>query len=359
MAKVLTVVGARPQFIKMAPVSRVLRTAFAEIVVHTGQHYDSEMSKIFFDQLGIPAPDRNLEVGSMRHGRQTGRMLIGLEEAMIEASPDFVLLYGDTNSTLAGALAAAKLHIPIAHVEAGLRSYDRKMPEEINRVVTDELSTLLFCPTETAVDNLSIENIRSGVHRVGDVMLDALQYNIPIALERSAVMERFGLTEKGYLLCTIHRPQNTDERDTLASIMDALIASGETVVFPVHPRTRKFLMNFGLWEGLEAADNVKAVDPVGYLDFLVLEKNARMIVTDSGGIQKEAFILEVPCVTVRDSTEWTETTEAGWNILVDPDAKAIVEQIGRFAPSGERSEPYGDGRAGQRIVERLEESLAD
>jgi len=310
--KIVSIVGARPQFIKCAPLSRELRKVHHEILVHTGQHYDHDMSDIFFEELNIPKPDYNLGIGSGSHGEQTGKMLTEIEKVLLKEKPDLVLVYGDTNSTLAGALAAVKLHIRVAHVEAGLRSFDRNMPEEINRVLTDHISDILFCPTQTAVDNLSKEGITQGVHLVGDVMLDALEYNKTVAEKKSKILEVLGLKKDKYLVITIHRPSNTDSRENLNNIIKALREIGEAVVFPVHPRTKKFLQEYGL----DFPANVRLMDPLGYLDMLKLMAGARKILTDSGGIQKEAYMLGVPCVTLRENTEWVETLEGGWNVLV-------------------------------------------
>jgi len=347
--KIATIVGARPQFIKAAPVSRWLRLHHREILVHTGQHYDYLLSEVFFRELGIPTPDYNLGVGSASHGRQTGEMLARLEEVLLQEKPDWVVVYGDTNSTLAGALAAAKLHIPVAHVEAGLRSYNRTMPEEINRVLTDHLSSLLFCPTDTAVRNLAREGINQGVHKVGDVMYDVALWGLEIAEQKSTILETLGVDPGNYLLVTIHRPGNTDDPRNLSAIVSALNDVAETVIFPAHPRTQKALKQWGLHPN----SNVRLIEPVSYLDMLMLEKNARMILTDSGGVQKEAYILGVPCVTLREETEWVETVEAGWNILVGANRERIVEAVRNFQPTGERLPLFGDGNASRRIVEIL------
>jgi UDP-N-acetylglucosamine 2-epimerase len=324
--KVVTVVGARPQFIKCASVSRGLRKMATEVLVHTGQHYDDTMSEVFFRELEIPRPDYNLGVGSGPHGAQTGEMLKRIEEVLLKERPEYVVVYGDTNSTMAGALAAAKLHIPVAHVEAGLRSFNKRMPEEINRVMTDHLSTLLFCPTETAVTNLTQEGITQGVHLVGDVMYDALRSNLLIAERRSTILEKLGLRSKGYLLATVHRAENTDQSENLKNIVDAFIelaGSGQTVVFPAHPRTRKQLDAFA---GNGCA-RLLMIDPVSYLDMLVLEKNAKAMLTDSGGVQKEVYWLGVPCVTLRDETEWVETLADARNRLAGADAKRIYAAV--------------------------------
>jgi len=345
--KIVTVVGARPQFVKAAPVSQQVRKAHTEVLLHTGQHYDYLMSEVFFRELGIPAPDYNLGVGSGGHGQQTGEMLARIEEVLLQERPAGVLVYGDTNSTLAGALAAAKLHIPVAHVEAGLRSFNREMPEEINRVLSDHISDLLFCPTATAAANLAREGIAAGVHQVGDVMYDAVRQGLAAATRQ--VLERLGLAPRGYLLATIHRPSNTDDPAVLAEIVGALGDAGETVVLPAHPRTQKALRA----AGVVPAANVRLTEPVSYLDMLALERDARMVLTDSGGVQKEAYWLGVPCVTLRGETEWVETVEAGWNLLVGNDRARIAAAVHGFRPAGERPPVFGDGHASERIAELL------
>lgn len=346
--KVLTVVGARPQFIKAAPVSRALRAAgHTEILVHTGQHYDYGMSQVFFEEMGIPEPDVNLGIGSGSHGWQTGQMLMGLEEVMRAEQPDWVLVYGDTNSTLAGALAAVKLHLAVAHVEAGLRSFNRSMPEEHNRVLTDHCADLLFCPTQTAVENLAQEGVTEGVHQVGDTMYDAVLQFSEIAKQKSTILQRLELTPKEYLLATVHRPYNTDVPENLAAILSAFADIGELIVFPVHPRTRKMIEAFNLKSKIK---NLKLIRPVGYLDMLMLEQHARLILTDSGGMQKEAYFFGVPCVTLRPETEWVETVEAGWNVLVGADKEKIVAAVQEFALPESRPMVYGDGRTVERVV---------
>ncbi len=352
--KVATVVGARPQFIKMAPVSRELRKHFEEIVIHTGQHYDYEMNRIFFEQLSIPEPDYYLGVGSGSHGYQTGEMLKKIEEVIMREEPDIILVYGDTNSTLAGALAAVKLHIKVAHVEAGLRSFDKRMPEEVNRVLTDHVSDYLFAPTETAVKNLYNEGIEEGVYLTGDVMYDALLHNIRIARKESKILKRLGLTPKEYLLATVHRAENTEGRRRLENIIEAFVESGEFIVFPVHPRTKKYLETYGISGMVEKAGNILMIPPVGYLDMLILEENAKKILTDSGGVQKEAYFLKVPCITLRERTEWVETVEDGWNVLVGSAREKILRAIVEFEPRGETyTYRFGDGKASGRIVRVL------
>jgi UDP-N-acetylglucosamine 2-epimerase len=357
--KILSVVGARPQFIKAAPVSRVLRQRHREVLVHTGQHYDAGMSAVFFEELDLPEPDVNLGIGSGSHGQQTGRMLMAIEEVLLAETPDWVLVYGDTNSTLAGALAAVKLHVPVAHVEAGLRSFNRAMPEEHNRVLTDHCADLLFCPTQTAVDLLAREGVTRGVYRVGDVMVDALQSHAVLARERSTIVVTLGLTPKSYLLATVHRPYNTDVPENLRAIFaafaDVYRRTSEPVVLPLHPRTRRVLDDLAL----EPPTGVLAVDPVGYLDMLALEQSARLIMTDSGGVQKEAYCLAVPCITLRPETEWVETVAAGWNVLVHADQAAIAgAAVDRTWPAGEPPPVFGDGHAAERIVALLEATHA-
>jgi UDP-GlcNAc3NAcA epimerase len=350
MRKIVTIVGARPQFIKVAPVSRKLRRVAQEILVDTGQHYDHNMAGVFFQELDIPKPDYDLGIGSGTHGQQTGAMLAGVEEVLLKEKPDGVLVYGDTNSTLAGALAAAKLHLPVFHVEAGLRSFNQRMPEEINRVLTDHISTLLFSPTETAVVNLANEGITQGVHLVGDVMYDAVLYNLKLATEKYRLRD-FGLEEQDYFLATIHRAENTDDEKQLKAIFKALASLDALVYLPLHPRTRKRLEETGLSSIAQEAGNIWLRPPVSYLEMLFLEANAQGIITDSGGVQKEAYFVKVPCYTVREQTEWVETIEVGWNRLFNPltmDLKSLVQRK-RETPYEEGL--YGDGRASEKIVE--------
>ena len=350
--KVLTIVGARPQFIKAWPVGRAFQEAsIDEHLVHTGQHYDDRMSQVFFDEMGIRRPDRNLEVGSGSHGAMTGRMLIALEQVMIEERPDWVLVYGDTNTTLAGALAACKLEIPIAHVEAGLRSFNRSMPEEHNRVLTDHCSALLLCPTQTAVDNLAREGVARGVHLTGDVMFDAVLHFGALATTRSRVLERLNVAAGDFYLATIHRAYNTDNPSRLLSLLQSLDALDAPVVFPIHPRTRQRLSD-------QASDatwrQVRMVEPVGYLDMLRLEQSARAILTDSGGVQKEAYFFGVPCFTLRPETEWVETVTSGWNVLTGTDSQRIASAVAEWRrPKGDPPEVFGRGHAAQRIAELI------
>jgi len=349
--KILSVIGARPQFVKCGPLSRILRKEHDEILVHTGQHYNSEMSDVFFKELNIPQPDYNLGIGSGSHGEQTSKMLFEIERILIKENPDLVLVYGDTNSTLAGALAASKLHLKVAHVEAGLRSFDRSMPEEINRVITDHISNFLFCPTNTAVVNLKKEGITSDIYNVGDVMLDVLMYNQKIAEKKSTVLEDLGLISKEYMVATVHRPSNTDSFENLSSIVKALCTTGWPVVFPVHPRTEKYLMQYGLWEKMNG--NIKAIPPLGYLDMLKLMAHARKILTDSGGVQKEAYMLRVPCITLRENTEWIETVEDGWNVLVGANYEKIKGAILSFEGAELKGDVFGTGHACVSIYEIL------
>ena len=360
--KVLTVVGNRPQFIKAAAVSRHLRERVEEVLVHTGQHYDRELSQVFFEELELPPPDAELGVGSGTHAEQTAAALTGLEREIGERGPNGVLVYGDTNSTLAGALAAAKVGVPVAHVEAGMRSYDRAMPEELNRILADHLSSLLLCSTETAVENLRREGIGDGVRRVGDVMADIAELFGPIAERRSGVLERLGLKPSGYLVATAHRAGNVDDPERLAALVEVLAAAAESapVVFPVHPRTGERLKAGGLLDGLEGR-GIRAIEPLGYLDFTALVRSARAVLTDSGGLQKEAYLAGVPCLTLRDETEWVETVASGWNRLVGLDPRAAAEALRTLDEAGREAPDiglYGGGEAGRRVADALAEWLA-
>jgi UDP-GlcNAc3NAcA epimerase len=352
-------VGARPQFIKAAAVSRIIRDGYAgkldEVLVHTGQHYDENMSKVFFEELDIPRPRYNLEISGGHHGAMTGRMLESVETVLLQEKPDWVLIYGDTNSTLAGALAAAKLHIPVAHVEAGLRSFNMRMPEEVNRILADRVSTALFCPTETAVDNLKSEGILEGVHNVGDVMYDVALYYCDRAKQQSQILQNLNLTEGGFVLATCHRAENTDDLNRLTEIVSALGEMAETtpLVLPLHPRTRKLIADHGLAGKLGA---VTITDPLSFLDMVALEQAARIILTDSGGVQKEAFFYGVPCITMRDETEWVETVKTGWNQLVGASKDAILsasDAAMKGRPVSVVVAPYGSGDAAAKIVAML------
>lgn len=354
--KIVTVVGARPQFIKAAALSRVLAglrdQGVREVLVHTGQHYDDKMSEVFFRELGIDAPAYNLGIAGGSHGAMTGKMIESIEQVLITERPDWLLIYGDTNSTLAAAIAASKLHVPIAHVEAGLRSFNMRMPEEINRIVADRISSLLLCPTEAAITNLNNEGICNGVHLVGDVMYDvALHY--AEAARQSDILTRLGVAAKQYVLATCHRAENTDDPANLAGVLRGLsrIGASKRVILPVHPRTQGKIREFGLSAELA---NVTVIEPVSYLNMVALEQHAEVIVTDSGGVQKEAFFYGVPCVTTRDETEWVETVAAGWNVLVGSDSDRIASEA--LAPQQRTRanvRPYGDGHAAKRIVDLL------
>ncbi|WP_286181294.1 UDP-N-acetylglucosamine 2-epimerase (non-hydrolyzing) [Bacillus sp. ISL-37] len=359
--KIITIIGARPQFIKAAPFSEVFRKDNEEILVHTGQHYDANMSDVFFNELGIPKPDYNLEVGSGSHGLQTGRMLEKIEELIIKEKPDGMLVYGDTNSTLAGALAASKLHIPVYHVEAGLRSYNKLMPEEQNRILTDNISDLLLCPTQTAVENLRNEGITVGVLNTGDIMYDVVLRNIKMSETRysnGAWLEELraenenipNITEKEYYLATIHRAENTDDDKKLFEIFSAFERMDKPVILPIHPRTQKLINKLDI-----NLDNVILIKPVGYLMMLYLTANAYMVVTDSGGLQKEAYFLKTPCTTLRDQTEWVETLENGWNVLSSINIDTILKTVTRRLDCLQYPQPmlFGEGNAAEHICNAI------
>lgn len=350
--KVLTIIGARPQFIKAAVVSRAFkehRPDVQEVIVHTGQHYDANMSDVFFDELEIPKPDYNLGIGGGTHGQNTGRMIEKLEGLMMEVQPQWLLVYGDTDSTLAGALAAAKLHIPVAHVEAGLRSFNRRMPEEINRVLTDHIAEILFAPTKTGLKNLLNEGIaEEKIKLVGDVMYDASLFYKEKARKPQLPAE---LEIKGgdFVLCTIHRAENTDDPQRLKNIFQGLGDSGETIILPLHPRTRAKIKDYGI----AISENVWVIDPVGYLEMVWLEANCWLVATDSGGVQKEAYFFGKPCVTMRDETEWVELVEAGWNQLVGADPAEIFMALRKLTTGADNQPLFGDGASGLSIVTKL------
>jgi UDP-N-acetylglucosamine 2-epimerase (non-hydrolysing)/UDP-GlcNAc3NAcA epimerase len=352
--RVLTVIGNRPQFVKAAAVSKLLRARHEELIVHTGQHYDDEMSRVFFDELGVPAPDRQLHAGGGSNTEQTARILGLLEVEIADVRPDMVLVYGDTNTTLAGALAAAQAGVAVGHVEAGMRSFDRAMPEELNRVLTDHASDLLLCSTEAAIENLAAERVAGEPHLVGDVMADVSLAFAPIAEQRSDILERLGLASGEYVAATAHRAGNVDDPRRLALLVALLEAVPTTVVLPLHPRTAMRLAQADLRARLDDAPNVVLTAPLGYLDFTKLAAHARTVLTDSGGVQKEAFLLGVPCVTMRDTTEWVETVAAGWNTLVDLDRAAALAALQQPRPAGERPEPYGGGHAAERVCDVLD-----
>jgi len=361
--KIVTVVGARPQFIKAAAVSRAIRkynsngqaNRIEEIIVHTGQHYDYNMSEVFFEELDIPSPDYNLEVGSGPHGQQTGRMLEAIEKVLDGERPDWVLVYGDTNSTLAGALAAAKMHIPVAHVEAGLRSFNRKMPEEINRVLTDHVSRLLFCPTKTSAENLKKEGIIEGIHWVGDVMFDCILHYRSITEDTKTTLSMIGIEKKAFALATVHRAENTDSSSSLREIFEAFrqISEQIPVVVALHPRTRKYLDDYNI----EPVQKVIILDPLSYLHMIELECAAYVILTDSGGVQKEAFFAGTPCITMREETEWVETVECGANVLCGSSKIRILDAYETIKKNKHKIDCeidiYGNGEAARKIVNIL------
>lgn len=348
--KVALVVGVRPEFVQCTQILKKLKDWHEILLIHTGQHYDYQMSKIFFEELNIPEPDYHLNVGSGTQGAQTGDLLTKMETVLLEEKPNMTLVFGDTNSTLAGALAASKLHIKVGHIESGMRSFDRSMPEEINRILTDHCSDLLFCSTKTAVENLKREGIINNVYLVGDVMVDSLPNNKKIAESKSDILDVLKLKSKEYFVVTIHRASNTDDKKNLNNIVEALLEVEETVIFPVHPRTKKFLIEYGLYDKLCSRASIKLIDPLGYLDFLKLMNHAKKIITDSGGIQKEAYILKVPCITLRENTEWIETIQDGWNVLTGPDKRKIIKMIDEFYPVNIQKDAFGLG-ASRKIVE--------
>lgn len=356
--KVLSVVGARPQFVKEAALSPLLRERFEEVLVHTGQHYDVELSRAQFEVLNIPEPDYNLEVGSDTHSKQTAKILTALEDVLLEEKPEIVIIYGDTNSSLAGVLAAAKLKIPIAHVEAGPRQHDLTIPEEINRVVADRLSTLLFAPTDEAVENLTSEGITRGVHMSGDVMYDIFLMAERAASDQDHRLEELGLEPGEYVLLTLHRPHNSDDRDSLASILRGAASSGEKVLFPAHPRTVKNLERFGLMEEMDNNANIIRMKPVDYMDMVLFMKNARIIVTDSGGVNKESYFAGKPCICVDFVSGWPQTVEAGWCVVTGSDQARIEEALSSFEPpGGDRPAFFGDGESCAHIARTIAEYL--
>ena len=353
--KVLTVVGNRPQFVKAAAVSHRLRAVAVEVLVHTGQHYDEALSRVFFEELDLPAPEHMLGIGGGTNTEQTARMLEALAPLLAAEEPDAVLVYGDTNSTLAGALAGAQANVPVVHVEAGMRSYDRSMPEELNRVLTDHASSLLLCSSERSAQRLRDEQVHGDVVVVGDVMVDIAMLLAPRARAETAPLQAAGVEPGGYVLATAHRAGNVDDPARLGQLVELLQAVPDPVVLPLHPRTRARAAAAGLLASLDGS--VRVVDPLGYLEFTALLLHARAVLTDSGGVQKEAYLAGVPCVTLRETTEWTETVEAGWNILVGLDTAAALDALARRPPP-ERPPLYGDGRAGERVVEVLSRMAA-
>ena len=351
--KIISIVGARPEFIQAMSISRALRHNHNEIIVHTGQHYDYKMSQTFFDELLISAPDYNLGVGSGSHARQTAEMLVRLEEVLFSERPELVIVRGDTNSTIAGALAASKLNIPFAHIEAGERSFVRSMPEEINRVVTDCLANFYFCVGDHAVDNLRSEGITKNVYKVGDVMLDAMMQILPLARQKSNILKSLSIEKNGYSLVTIHRAANTDNAFRLSQISKAFNKVKEIIIFPVHPRTHKAILE----NNIHFEYHVKLIEPTGYFDMVMLEENSRLIATDSGGVQREAYFLGKPCLTLRNETEWNATVKSGWNKLVGADYEQIISHWYNFIPPSERPLIFGDGLAGQKIADIISSSM--
>ncbi len=356
MKKIVTIIGARPQFIKTPLISGEIRKFAKEILVHTGQHYDANMSEIFFSELGIAKPDYNLGVGSDNQGKQTAKMLEKIEEVLLKEKPDLVIIYGDTNSTVAGALAAVKLRIPVAHVEAGLRSYNRDMPEEINRIVADHISEILFAPVKSAAVTLKKEGITKGVYMVGDVMAD-IQIKLKSKKSKVKTLQKLSITSKNYLLATVHRQENTDDKHRLTGIMEAFIESDEMIIFPAHPRTVKYLKEYKLFGKVKKAGNIQLIEPIGFMEMIELENNAKMILTDSGGVQKEAYIAKVPCVTLRDETEWNETVKSGWNILAGAEKTKILKLIKKFPKPKSHTIFLGDGRASSKIAKIIQKFL--
>ncbi len=352
--KISSIVGARPQFVKAAMVSKaLLNSDIDENIIHTGQHFDKNMSEIFFEEMSIPKPSVNLGIGGGTHGENTGRMIEGIERILIDQKPDFVLVYGDTDSTLAGALSAAKLHIPIAHVESGLRSFNRKMPEEINRILTDHLSNILFAPSENAVFNLKNEGIKKeSIHFVGDIMYDATLHFAALAEKNSDILNQLNIKAKEYMLASIHRAENTNNFERLNAIVSSFKLFEEKIIFPVHPRTKEFLKKFKI----KLPSNVIEIKPVGFIDMVMLEKNSMLIATDSGGVQKEAFFHKIPCVTLRDETEWVELVESNWNKLVTPSSASQIAKTYEksIRTIGSTIYPYGNGDTANLIRNILE-----
>lgn len=341
MKKIVSIVGARPQFIKLAPLSKNIRKNFKEIILHTGQHYDNNMSGKFFEDLEISMPYYNLNVGASSHAVQTGSMMIGIEKILLKEKPDLVIIFGDTNSTLAGALTASKMRVPLVHVESGLRSFNKEMPEELNRIISDHVSDFLFAPTETSVFNLDKENLTDKTYHTGDIMVDALQENLKKALDKSNILSEFNLKMSEYYLLTLHRPYNVDSPKKLEKIIKMISGLNKSTIFPVHPRTIDIIKK----NRIIIPESIKLSDPVGYLDFLALQYNSFKIITDSGGVQKEAYILKKPCITLRSETEWVETVEDGWNILVDPESALESAQIHGFNPNRVQTERFGNNVA--------------
>tara|TARA_Y100000031_G_scaffold21169_1_gene21861 strand:+ start:276 stop:1376 length:1101 start_codon:yes stop_codon:yes gene_type:complete len=359
MMKIASIIGARPQFIKLSPLSKELRKYHKEIIIHTGQHYDRKMSGLFFKELDITEPDYNLEVGSGSHGYQTGEMLKRIEKVLIKEKPDLVIVYGDTNSTLAGALAAAKLNIKVVHIEAGLREFDKSIPEEINKIVSDHTSEILFCPSDLGVRNLAKEGITANVYNVGDITLDlAKRLLADIILEKS-ILKKYNLKKKDFCYMTMHREKNTKQKKRLGSIVSALEHISKTIIFPVHPRTIKALKEYKLWGKINQIKSLKIVPPIGYNESIMLIKNAEKTITDSGGVIKESYFLKTPAVIIDDTTEWVETIEDGWNIIAGADKNKIIRYVNKTVKPRRHREVYGNGKSAQKIIKILNNHLSE
>jgi len=352
--KIATIIGTRPNFVKCAPLSKEIRKKHEEILIHTGQHYDYEMNKIFFDQLDIPKPDYHLEVGSGNHGFQTAEMLKKIEGVLLKTKPNLVLVFGDCNSTLAGALASSKLKIPLGHIEAGLRSFDKSMPEEVNRVLTDHCSDLLFAPTKNAVKNLENEGLTKNVYNTGDVMVDLLRNHKNIA-KKSNILNKLNIEKNQYFLATIHRAGNTDDKNNISKIIESFIEINDEIIFPIHPRTEKKLKKYGLLKDL--SKNIRLIKPVGYIEFINLIMNSKKVITDSGGVQKESYILKKPCITLRERTEWCETVSNGWNVLVGTNKKKILKAVYSVNSPSAYIELFGKGNACKKIIKKISNFL--
>lgn len=357
-SRIISVVGARPNIIKMAPIHRKLTDRYEHAIIHTGQHYDYKMSEIFFKEFSLPPPKYNLDVGSGTTNYQIGEMILRLGKVLLGEQPDLVLVYGDTNSTLAGALAAKKCNISVGHIESGLRSFDKRMPEETNRIITDHISDYLFAPTQTAIKNLKNENVQGKVFDTGDISVEIVNHAIKI---KSRILLDLNIRSASYLLFTIHRAENTDEPDVLRSLVKVIgtLDPNIRIVFPIHPRTKKILAEIGLYDILEKSRNLELISPVGYTDFIELLKNASRVVTDSGGIQKEAYLLNTPCITLRSNTEWIETVDQGWNILSGTDSKTVVKIINSWKPRGNRpNSVFGHGNTAEQIVDIIDKVVS-
>jgi len=358
MMKIASIIGTRPQFIKLAPLSKEVRKNHKEIIIHTGQHYDKKMSDLFFKELDIHQPDYNLEVGSGSHGQQTGEMIKRIEKVLIKENPDLVLVYGDTNSTLSGALAAAKLNITVAHIEAGLREFDKSIPEEINKIVSDHTSNILFCPSDLGMKNLAKEGITANVYNVGDITLDlAKRLSANTILEKS-ILKKYNLKKKDFYYMTMHREKNTGQKKRLSSIVSALENISKTVIFPIHPRTAKALKKYKLWGKINQIKSLKILPPIGYQESIMLIKNAEKTITDSGGVIKESYFLKTPAVIIDDTTEWVETVEDGWNVIAGADKDKIIRFVNRAVKPKRHREVYGNGKSAQKIIRMLNNYLS-